>query len=208
MKANHADLRIVQRIASKYYDLNIGADDALICTESPDAPNPMTPVADSFLTTLKTVFDRIPLDIAEGPVRTAYAQCALKIGRTGLQVGNLKLANQQLDELNLKITNLGNAQYYTVSLEDGNNLQLKPSPWAPRPMPEDVIAFANRVERRFNKVKRLFPEDTRTTSSSPAASATAAARNPAQAESVSAYVEGLRRTGPRGRRYQECELGA
>jgi hypothetical protein len=138
---------------STYYNLDIGADGALTWAVSPGAPNPMTPEADSFLTNLRAVFDRIRLHIAEGPARTAYVQYALEVGRTGLQGGNLNTATQELDALN----QIGlNVQYFAVSLDDDNNLRMRSPPWALRPIPEEVIAFANRVDRTISRVKRLI----------------------------------------------------
>src|SRR5208283_3481454 len=100
-----------ETMAATYYDLAIGADGALTWTASPAAPNPMPPEADNFLTNLRALFDRIRLHIPEGQARTAYAQYALEVGRTGLQGGNLNTANQELDALN----QIGlNVQYYAV----------------------------------------------------------------------------------------------
>jgi hypothetical protein len=138
---------------STYYDLDIGGDGALTWAVSRIAPNPMTPEAESFLISLRKVYDHIRLHIAEGPARTAYANYVLAVGRTGLQDGNLITASQELDALQ----QIGfNVQYYVVGLDDDNNLNVKAPPWAPKPMPEDVITLTSRVDKTINKVKRLI----------------------------------------------------
>jgi hypothetical protein len=109
--------------------------------------------ADSFLTNLRGAFDRIRLHVPEGPLRAAYASYALAVGRTGLQDGNLATANQELDALN----QIGlNVQYYAVSLEKDDYLELKTPPWAPVPIPEDAVALSVRADRTISKVKRLI----------------------------------------------------
>jgi hypothetical protein len=140
-------------MTSIYYDLNSSPDGMLTWAASPAAPNPMSAEADNFLTSLRGVFDRIRLHIAEGPVRTAYANYALAVGRTGLQEGNLVTANQEVEALN----QIGlNVRYYAVSLDNDNNLQLQAPPWAPNPMPEEVVALAFRIDKTIGKVKRLL----------------------------------------------------
>jgi hypothetical protein len=140
---------------STYYDLDIGGDGALTWAASRAAPNPMPPEADSFLTNLRKIFDYIRLHIAEGPARMAYANYLLAVGRTGLQDGNLITANQEIDALQ----EVGlNVQYYVVSFDNDNNLHVQAPPWAPHPMPEEVIAFASRVDKTINKVKRLIKQ--------------------------------------------------
>ncbi len=140
-------------MASVYYDLNISDDGRLTWAASPAAPNPMPADADTFLTGLRGIFDRIRLHVAEGPLRTAYANYALAVGRTGLQDGNLATAIPELDALN----QIGlNVQYYAVSLDNDNDLQLKAPPWAPVPIPEDAVALSFRIDRTISKVKRLI----------------------------------------------------
>ena len=140
-------------MASVYYDLSVSADGWLTWAASPAAPNPMPAAADTFLTSLREVFDRIRLHVPEGPLRAAYASYALAVGRTGLQDGNLTTATEELDALN----RIGlNVQYYAVSLDNDNDLQLKAPPWAPVPIPEDAVALSFRVDRTISKVKRLI----------------------------------------------------
>ena len=91
--------------------------------------------------------------MAEGPLRTAYTNYALAVGRTGLQEGNLVTANQELEALN----QIGlSVEYYAVSLDDDNNLQLRAPPWAPNPIPEEVVALAFRIDKTIGKIKRLL----------------------------------------------------
>jgi hypothetical protein len=140
-------------MASVYYDLNVSADGGLTWAASSAAPSPMPAAADTFLTSLRGLFDRIRLHIPEGPLRAAYASYALAVGRTGLQDGNLVTATEELDALN----RIGlNVQYYAVSLDKDSNLQLKTPPWAPVPIPEDAVALSFRVDRTISKVKRLI----------------------------------------------------
>jgi putative flippase GtrA len=140
-------------MASVYYDLNVSADGGLTWAASSAAPSPMPADADSFLTSLRGVFDRIRLHAPEGPLRTAYANYALAVGRTGLQDGNLATATEELDALN----RIGlNVQYYAVGLDKDDNLQLKAPPWAPVPIPEDAVTLSFRVDRTISKVKRLI----------------------------------------------------
>jgi hypothetical protein len=140
-------------MASVYYDINVSADGGLTWAASTAAPSPMPVDADTFLTSLRGVFDRIRLRIPEGPLRAAYASYALAVGRTGLQDGNLTTATEELDSLN----RIGlNVQYYAVSLDKDNDLQLKAPPWAPVPIPEDAVALSFRVDRTIEKVKRLI----------------------------------------------------
>jgi hypothetical protein len=47
-------------------------------------------------------------------------------------------------------------QYYAVSLDKDNYLQLKTPPWAPIPIPEEAVTLSVRVDRTISKVKRLI----------------------------------------------------
>jgi putative flippase GtrA len=140
-------------MASVYYDLNVSAEGGLTWAASPAAPSPMPADADTFLTSLRGLFDRIRLRVPEGPLRGAYASYALAVGRTGLQDGNLSTATEEFASLN----RIGlNVQYYAVSLGRDNDLELKAPPWAPVPIPEDAVTLSFRVDRTIEKVKRLI----------------------------------------------------
>src|SRR5438034_393754 len=106
---------------SAFYDLEIGADGALKSTTSTTAPNPMPAAAETFLTRIRDAFDRARLRIPDGAARTAFAQYLLNVGRLGLQDGNLDVARGELESLDGAG---GHVHYYSVKLDDAQNLHL------------------------------------------------------------------------------------
>jgi hypothetical protein len=138
---------------STYYDLEVGPEGVLLSTASATAPNPMPIEANTFLMRLKGTFDRARLRIPDSSARTLFANYLLAVGRVGLQEGNLSTANKELDSLDEAG---GHVHYYSVKLDDDQNLHLAAPPWAPNPMVDDVTAFWGRVDKAINKVKRLI----------------------------------------------------
>src|SRR5262245_44683189 len=110
-------------MASTFYDLSLGPDGALISTPT---ANPMPQDPDNFLKRLRGVVDRARLRLPDGAARIRFLSYLLGVGRQGLQEGNLKTSNEELDAIE---SCGGHAYYYVVSLDANLNLSLSPPPW-------------------------------------------------------------------------------
>lgn len=137
-----------------FYKVDIDECDVLSVLTVEEPPDPIREDFERFKLRCEQAVERVRRQVDEGPARTNFLITRLlRIARLGLQDGNLEDANNQLNRYDARDYL---SRYYNVRLEKNGVFFGDLYPWIHLPMPKEVTAFMNRIERTFVKVVRLI----------------------------------------------------